>query len=363
MKVIIVFTDGRADRRFDSDALASRDPFAWDGEIRQRSLPVLEGYDQGVSASMGATFALRRDLDPEAAGLRLDVGWANTLVCGRTELADFGRDAGGGETLKGFTAEEECGRALVLADAGEARHIGCVYVDGEVVLERRHGRLCDASRALAARRRLEWARTPGLEALYGCNLGPSAPGGQDPLCRAPEQACGLHELARWARPELYDGEASRGRMPAWDEAAICAETGYPPEAWWRLAVSEWFRPGGFYSGLPRGVAAALTLYPAMRWYRAEVGGGPGEAAEFFRAPSRTPRFPDDSEGAEPPGADDAIGDAWDDAWDGGDLERAWDGLCEAQGLVPPDAYRPEPEFVCEGDWDEGDGSWDGPAWL
>ncbi len=360
MRVRVTFMDGRADRSFDSAALAASEPFAWDGSIKQASMPPLAGYDQGVSASMGATFALRTDLDLSVWGLRLDVGWANTLVCGRTELADFGRPDEEGEPLKGFTAEEECGRALTIVERDEAAFIGTVHVDGRPVLERRHGCLCNAQRAEEARIRLEWARTPGLESLYGCSLEASGPVGRDALCRAPMQACGLHELARWARPGLYDAEASRGRMPVWDEAAICAETGYPQEAWFRLAVAEWFRPHGFYSKLGRALSAALTLYPAMRWFRAELGGEWPDAAEFFRVPTSTPRFPGEGDEDEPPGAGEAVEAAWDDEWDGEDLEAAWDALCEREGLVPPDAYRPEPELAFSPDGCEGDGD---DVWL
>jgi hypothetical protein len=359
MKVRITFTDGRADRVFDTQAFASSEPFAWDGSIKARSLPAAEGYDGGASASMGASLSLRCDLLEGGGPLRIDACWANTLVCGRTKEVGFDRRDEKGNELKGFSAEEECGRSLVLADAWEVGHIGSVEVDGEPLLERMHGALCNIGRAAAARKRLEAERTEGLERLYGADLGPSAPRGADMACRTRLQACGLHELARWAHPELYLMGESEGHMPMWDEAALCAETGWPQEAWWRLAVSEWFRKDGFYHRLGRGLSMALTLYPAARWYRESVGGEVADAMAFFRTPETTPVFEDDYEHGEDDGAEGEAAprlkfrvsaeEALEAVWDGDtydeDLEKMWDERCAAQGLVPQDAYRPESDVV------------------
>ena len=274
-EIAIVYDDGRPDCRVALDAMVSGDPFSWDGSNRERGLVAAEGYPAPQTARLATRQLLRTDAMHEE-GLRLDITWFDAAVADHTRRA--------GSHVPGVSvhmASEQAGRSLLLVSPSEMGHVVQVEVDGEAVLQRRLGYLCDLGRLRCAAARYGHADTGVLRVLLG-----SGGGGFNGHISS-IAVCDLHELIRRDHPEWYDRELSDclGR-PVWDEAAIAAEHGYPEGAWWRTAARA-TADGVFYSPRGRPVEDAFVWRPVAAWYRATSfeEAGPVDAAEWLGLPA------------------------------------------------------------------------------
>ena len=340
MRLEVVYNDGRPSSWLDTSAATAQEPYAWDGRLIAGQAKPMEGYEQGASANCLTRLELRWE-GCSRRGIRLETAWYETLVrkgtgverwTGRTAARAGGR---GEEPVDMFRAFEQAGRFIELVPPGEVGAVSCVLVDGEPALERRFGGLCDARRVERAGAEYEFAADAAWRAFYGGPAERRRPWAEDRQARAPGAACALHELARWAVPRAaLPGLARELGRPAWDEPELCGLTGWDLEAWWRCAVREYFLgAAGFYGGLPERLAAALTLLPAVCWFREELRGEPGD---FWRWAGGPPPADPWRPGA---GPDWAVREAW--AWapgPGGDLNRDW-GERVAGALLSPGGDR------------------------
>lgn len=296
MRFEVVYDDGRPASHFDTEVATAGEPYAWDGKLIAAQAKPLEGYDRGASANCLTRLELRAE-GSDKRGIRVETAWSETLVRKGTTLERWTGRKENDRPVDMFRAFEQAGRFIELVAPKDVGAVSCVSVDGVPALERRFGRLCDARRQARAAEEYGYCADEAWREFYGAPARRLRPWREDPHAREPGAACALHELARWANPGCADPYLSASsRRPVWDDEKLCLLTGWPQEAWWRCAAREYFRGrAGFYGGLTRSLALALTVYPAAEWLKGVRRVDKGSFAEWYGGalPARDPWDPRD----------------------------------------------------------------------
>ena len=143
--------------------------------------------------ALGTTLAVRLDL-LESEGLRVDVWWWGT-----------DRDPGASPGSRGLPELSfEPGRTWRVVSPELMTKVTSVDIDGVRRVERQEGFLVDLTRFRDAQR--FWLGTRQADAIV-------------------DQVVALHERIRQAHP-------------SWDDGRVCAEYGYPPEAYRAIAAAQ-----------------------------------------------------------------------------------------------------------------------------
>lgn len=259
-EIAIFYDDGRPDCRVALDMMATGDPFAWDGAVREKVVAAAEGYPAPQAVRLASRQLVRTDVMGEGEGLRLDICWFDGSLTSNTERVESHVEGVGVHK-----AYEQAGRTLVLVNPEDVCHVTQVEADGRVVLQRRFGFLCNVERLEAAFSRYGGGATARFPAGLACDRLPTWDGGG--RSAGVSSVCAVHELIRREHPEWYDEERSGlCRRPVWDEGRICSEHGYSEGAWWRTAARA-AADGEFYSVAGRAVADALVWRPAVAWWK------------------------------------------------------------------------------------------------
>lgn len=182
MRIEVTYEDGLVEmHRTEGESALSSDSLARvDQTIRRQS-------------ALGTTLAVRLDL-LESEGLRVDVWW-------------WGTDRGYGTTSGPGALPDlsfEPGRTWRVVSPEAMRKVVAVDIDGVRRLERQQGFLIDLTRFRDAQR--FWLGTRQFDAVV-------------------DQVVALHERIRQAHP-------------SWDDGRVCAEYGYPPDAYRAVAAAQ-----------------------------------------------------------------------------------------------------------------------------
>ena len=277
-EITISYDDGRPSSVLALDAMVTSDPFAWDGMVREGRIDPAEGYPAPQTVRLASRQILRTDVEEM---LRLDVTWVDGALTANTERLP--------SHVPGVTvhvAHEQAGRTLVLANKEEVGHVAQVEIDGEVVLQRRFGYLCNIGKLRSAVALYCHASTSFFQDLLDTDEKKKGESSESqkkkelvPAEIELKTVCLVHELIRREHPEWYRPELSEqcGR-PVWEEEKICAEHGYLEAAWWRTAARA-AADGAFYSPKGDEIAQAFVWRPAVAWWKSNSADFDGTDAD------------------------------------------------------------------------------------